>query len=171
MQAIINWCSQNVSLIVSVCALWLTLQQIWATYKHNRLSVRPLLATNLEKTAPLNAPDVVLVTASISNCGLGPAIIQKFEVLFGGVPLQAETPEQLGKMVQEKLGAEILDSYYKLLRKHHVMRAGESFDLARITVRAPTLQQQEAFAQLHVRVAYESAYGNKRTYDSRDHTN
>ena len=170
MQAVINWCIQNVSLIVSVCALGLTLQQIWATYKHNRLSVRPLLATNLEKTRPLNAPDVVVVTASIGNCGLGPAIIKKFEVLFDGIPLQANTPEELGKMVQDRLNAEILDSYYGLLRKHHVMKAGDSFDLARITVRAPTPQQQEAFAKLHVRVTYESAYGDKQTYDSREHT-
>lgn len=170
MPSFINWCSENGSLIVSICALGLTIQQIKATHKHNRLSVKPLLATTLVKDNFSTNQDEWVVTASIRNCGLGPAIIKDFKVLLDGYSIRASTPDELGSSVKRALAADISGSYFGVLRHGHVLNVGESFDLAKIVVRSPTPKQQQVFEQFHVCVTYESAYGDELTYDSRMHT-
>jgi hypothetical protein len=70
------------SAIVSLCALGAAIWQGKQNYKHNKLSVRPFFGT-------LQYNDVVKgnvgkVTFTLINCGIGPAIIKSFVLLFDG---------------------------------------------------------------------------------------
>jgi len=63
------------ALLISICALFLTISQTRATHKHNRLTVRPHIATYTDSKADLERAGVRLVEVRIANSGLGPAII------------------------------------------------------------------------------------------------
>ena len=71
-----GWAGDNASAIIAVCALVLTIYQARLARRHNRLSVRPLLSSFVEQ---VSGPDA-RITFSLVNNGLGPALVDSFEV-------------------------------------------------------------------------------------------
>jgi hypothetical protein len=61
------------SLAIAVFAFFATSWQAWIAYKHNRISVRPLLVWHVSK---FNTKDSTGISFSVRNLGLGPAIIR-----------------------------------------------------------------------------------------------
>ncbi|MCA8834596.1 MAG: hypothetical protein K8953_05865 [Proteobacteria bacterium] len=71
---------------IAVCALGVTVWQGWQNYKHNKLSVKPLLRfeeSHQEAVEPIHkkTKGFFHYKFMISNYGVGPAVIKKF-VLF-----------------------------------------------------------------------------------------
>jgi hypothetical protein len=80
------------TVIIALCAVFLTIYQIYATRKHNRLGVRPLL--KIGWTTDENIDGVWL-----KNLGLGPAIITNFSIKHKG---KTTTTKDLADYLHQK---------------------------------------------------------------------
>lgn len=163
------------ALLVSICALFLTINQSMATRRHNRLTVKPDLTSFTEQLKDPERTQIVFVTAKLFNNGLGPAIIKSYEPLFDGVPINADDPDDLLPVVERALPLSLIRSEcsFAVLRKGYVMAKDEQVTVAKLSV-VPTLGVSEevmknALQRFQIRVTYESAYGDQFTYDSRQH--
>lgn len=167
---------EDVALIISVLALLLTFIQGWNSRTHNRLSVRPQLATFTETTADPERKGIQIVSIKLSNSGLGPAVIKTFKPILDGVPLRANKAGDLFPVVEKILPAMLIkdECYIAVLRPGHVMATGEAITLAHLVI-VPTIHDdpkalEKALDRFHVRVGYKSVYGESLPpYDSRDH--
>src|SRR5260370_42086189 len=74
------------SALIALCALGLSTNLGYVTRKHYRLSVRPCLTTYLERE-PISEADTAKVVWHLSNAGLGPAIISRYEFSLDGKPV------------------------------------------------------------------------------------
>ena len=163
------------ALLVSICALFLTISQAMATRKHNRLTVRPHLATYTDNKADLERAGVRIIKIEITNSGLGPAIIKTFEPLLDGEPLKADDPDDLFPVVRKTIPANLIDDecHITVLRPGHVLANDEVVTIAHLAI-VPTIHDdpkalKEALDRFHIRVRYESGYEESFAYDSREH--
>lgn len=160
----------NAALLVSICALFITVNSAWATRRHNRLMVRPRLTsfTTVETDA---ATRVTSTTFTLTNSGLGPAIIRTYEVFQGGERIPATTPAELGDGLKLATGVPFSSnkSTFSLLKRGFVMAKDEERNLAVVHVVNMTTEHNEALRKLKLRVTYESAYGESFVYDTDDH--
>ncbi|MCA0132603.1 hypothetical protein [Winogradskyella alexanderae] len=65
------------TVIIAICAIFLTIYQIYATRKHNRLGIRPLLKIGWTTDEKIDG-------IWLKNVGLGPAIITAFSIKHDG---------------------------------------------------------------------------------------
>lgn len=170
MDDIIYFLQQQAALIVSLCAIGLTLQQGWAARKHNRISVKPKLTTFSEKKSVQNKQDLIMYQITLSNHGLGPAFIESFEFLIDGKPIKSEEPSEIYKTIKNATKLQLDDHLWTIgvLRKEHVMGK----DTSEIIAQVAFIQNDSAIEDLkrfHARVVYKSAYGEMDTYDTRYH--
>lgn len=163
------------ALLISICALFLTISQSRATRRHNRLTVRPHLTSFTEQTADATRRDLVAVKASLTNNGLGPAFIESFQILVDGIPVDVEHPSDVNALVEKDFPLDVIadENWYSVLRKGYVLAKDEKVVLAALTV-VRTLDVTEevlraALDRYHILVRYKSAYGESFVYDSRDH--
>src|SRR5712672_755633 len=94
MDAIQSFCDfvgQNVAAIIALCALGLTVYQAGIARRHNRLSVRPSLTSFTHRAVGHDARFAV----TLENNGLGPAVIDSFEVTLGGQPLNVHNRDEV----------------------------------------------------------------------------
>ena len=63
------------SVFIACMALFVAVWQGYATRKHNRLSIKPILHTSLDFSEGK-------VSLRVKNCGVGPAIIKTIQVNF-----------------------------------------------------------------------------------------
>lgn len=72
---------QNWEGIVALCALFVATWQAWGTWRHNRLSVKPHLVTWSNQD---DGDGFFKVRFLLLNNGLGPAILESFDIYFNG---------------------------------------------------------------------------------------
>ena len=143
----------------------------WATIKHNKISVIPRLTTFTHKYF-LNEPSSeAQLRVMLSNCGLGPAVIKSYEILVDGKPALVNEPSEYYQVVQIAVTStlDIQRCRFTILRKETVLAQGEEIVVADIYAAYTTSQQLDEFKKFHIKVCYESLYGQSFTYDSRDH--
>ncbi len=70
------------SVFVAGCALGVTVWQGWQNDRHNRLTVKPLLALSTDKR--MGDDGINSYKLSIMNCGVGPAVIKNFILRYEG---------------------------------------------------------------------------------------
>lgn len=70
----------NVASIIAACAMGATFWQAMITRRHNKLSVKPHLT--LKTAIETSGESRYLVSLSIKNTGLGPAVIQDFNLFI-----------------------------------------------------------------------------------------
>lgn len=171
MDDLLDFLRTNAALVVSALALFLTINSARATRKHNRLTVQPRLST-FTKTNEYPAGGSTVHEITLSNSGLGPAVIKKYEVLLDGNPIEAEQPNDIFVVLAQALAAPFVPSLcsFGLLRKDYVMAKDEVLKAATITILNATPAQLEELKRVHLRVTYESAYGDSFTYDTKTHT-
>lgn len=87
-----NFVGNNAAAIVALCALGFTAYQTWATRRHNRLLVRPKLDLLANRVMGPNRGKIDL---SIVNNGLGPAIIDSFQVTVDGGAVNLKVPSEV----------------------------------------------------------------------------
>lgn len=157
-----------VGLIISICAIILTLQQTLQTRHHNKLSVRPKLTTSTETTYP--AINQIERVVTLSNNGLGPAIIKSFELLIDGIAHPVDTPQDMFILIQDHVMSALTpQSYFHVLRKESVMAKEQTIILTKLIATVDGPAQIEEFKKFQLKVCYESAYGEDFIYDTRDH--
>lgn len=167
-----EWLGAHSALITAVCALGLTTYQATTTRRHNRVSVRPHLTTFSERHL---VDGVLNYSVTLSNNGLGPAFVEKYELLVDGEPVTADDPAELLKVVADKLAVTLYPTanYLAILRKDYVMGKDEERKIADVKFLIDLSTDVDALAKnlrrTQVRLAYRSAYGEKFTYDSRTH--
>lgn len=163
------------ALLVSICALFLTISQSMATRRHNRLSVTPHLTSFADHKRDPEDSGLQVITFILSNNGLGPAIIDRYELLQDGKAIDDLSPSNLVKIATKALPATILEDscYFSILRKGYVLAKDEAVTVAKIKY-APTIHDDpkkldEALQRFQIRVTFESIYRESFSYDSRDH--
>ena len=168
MEDLIECLKNNPSVVISICALLLTMYQAWATRKHNRLSVQPRLSTQIERD--VTEERVIRVIATLSNSGLGPAIIKSFEILVNDKPYLINEQSEIESLVTRNLSGHIVELRTGFFRKNHTFSKDATTELLNLKIRNATESTLEEIKMFHLRVNYESAYGESFLYDSRTHT-
>ncbi len=112
------------TIIIACCALLVSILSAAATRKHNRLSVKPILAIS---TSIVDTPDKKGIY--LLNCGFGPAIIRSFEVSFGGVPTNADSVDKLNLEMTKCLNRPKTKFRYSLFNDGDPIQAGERIAL------------------------------------------
>jgi hypothetical protein len=156
-------------LFVSLCALALTVYQAILARNHNKLSVKPSIATFLRTFSNQN----LVYEASLVNAGLGPAFIKTYEILLDGNCIEASEPHEVHTAIKAafpQYNFIDLECYYGLLRKKHVLAPNEKSLIAKIVISPTTASNVDELRRLQIRIVYESAYGEVQTYDSRHHS-
>ncbi|WP_219702359.1 hypothetical protein [Marinomonas lutimaris] len=80
------------SVVVAVCALFITLWQAWSSRQHAITSLRPLLIVSVDETEPYAHNSCI--TIYLENVGLGPAIIKSWDVYSAGILVQEDTVQR-----------------------------------------------------------------------------
>lgn len=175
MDFVADFAQQYAALFVSICALLLTINQAVMTRKHNRLTVRPHLTSFTDNVPHPSFGGISLIKMSLSNNGIGPAVVKSFQPMLDGVPLDPENFDELLSIAKRELPVSLLDQgcRFSLFRKGYVMAKDESMSVAEIAY-APTIHDdpkalEAALQRFHLKVDYESIYEEKFSYDSRNH--
>lgn len=151
-----------VAALVSICiAVW----QTRVARQHNKNSVRPILCFHTKRHAHSVG---VTVTFSMTNKGVGPALIADAEVGLG-----ADTFRQQGwqddvvpRVVNRMLGTSLTYRVgtWMFPNEHTVLTPGETITIAEIWLDGLSLQQYEALERVLVpvdfRVTYRCIYGD-----------
>jgi hypothetical protein len=150
---------------IALCSLGATIWQAWISRKHNRLTVRPVLSLQRDKTIDDNA---ITWSFEVRNVGTGPALVKSFALTLNG---DVHVPEAPGAdLVKDLLKAAWGDRYRYVLRKHGVLgvgsviASGESYVLG--AVEFPGMSEAVVDAILEspvigLRLGYESLYGER----------
>lgn len=91
------------SLVVATCAFVLTIFQFCATKKHNLLSVKPRLTSWLDATYVFNQETGLQdfhYKVYLSNIGIGPALINRFDLYVDGEKVQKVGLEKIDEAVR-----------------------------------------------------------------------
>jgi hypothetical protein len=175
MELLAELAREYAALLVSICALFLTINQSMATRKHNRLTVKPHLTSFTEIRPDPERQGIMTVKATLSNNGLGPAIVKTFEPLLDGVPINFSKPGDIFPIVEKVLPLRLIadECYFAVLHQNYVLAKDAVLAVATIsyaqTVHDDPAAIQDALNRFHIRVSYESAYGESFAYDSRCH--
>lgn len=114
-------------ILLSICAITLTVVQSMATRRHARLSVQPRLEWQIEADDRAG-----LLALSLANVGLGPAILKTVSVVIDG---EAHPLSSVGvcEDINRRIGrsADIFDTRCFVQSSERVVRAGDSLDLYR----------------------------------------
>jgi hypothetical protein len=131
--------------------------------------VRPRLTSFTMVESDLET-GVTTTTFTLTNSGLGPAIVSTYEVFQGDRKIYATTPTELGAGLTGATGVPFApNSSFSILKKGYVMAKDEERALAVVRVANMTEEHDAAFKKLRLRVVYESAYGESFVYDTIDH--
>ncbi len=175
MEFLTSFAQEYAALVVSICALVLTISQANATRRHNKLMIRPHLTSFTDQSPAPGMAGVTLIKMALSNNGIGPAVIKSYEPLLDGQPLDPTKGDELLAVAKQVLPAPVLDHpcEFAFFRKGYVMAKDEEKNVATvavvITLDTDLMALRKAQERFHLRVQYESLYGEQFVYDSRDH--
>jgi hypothetical protein len=162
--------SNIITLVISFCAILLTAYGLYATRRHNRLSVTPHLSgcTNKDFT-----DEGFLFSYGISNNGIGPAKIKKFILFRHGKVFPKGKDDHVGALIREHLGDQM---NYQIVHQFNFgkdvsMKAGDTRCIVKIFFPGAKQNDQENILKnlegLEARIEYESFYGKKDFLDTR----
>lgn len=160
------------AIFVALCALYLTIQSNKATREHNRLSVRPRLTTSTSREQVTDGPTVMLdIRVTLSNVGLGPAVIKGAEILLDGQVAPAESFEDLRPLLERVFPGIQLGptSSFMKLNLEHAIAVGEQVEIVAFQVVNPPISIDAELKRFNLRIRCESLYGDPCNYDSRGH--
>lgn len=140
--------SDILSLLVAICALVLTLYQIHATRKHNKLSVRPHIRFGWNAGTTGDG-------IWIKNDGLGTAIVKQFEIFQDGVDINL-------KQLEDELSAKGLEARVQIMSENSTIQDKDIKWLIRTKDILEFGDEQEVFwntvSGLEFKITYMSFY-------------
>lgn len=161
------------AVFVAFCALVLTIKSHAATREHNRVSVRPRLATTVltSRTPHLDGSVTLTLRALLTNVGLGPAVVKRSDVLLDGKEELAEEFADVQLLLERVFPGILLGPTYSFhkLRREHAIEVGKEVEIVAFEVLNPSADFDKEIQRLGLRVCFESLYGDRFTYDSQDH--
>ena len=167
-------CPLNASNVIASCALLLTFYSLWATRRHNRLSVTPHLNGHTNK---LTTDGGLIYSYEVTNSGIGPAKIKKFVLLRHGKEFPKPTDkftEYTTALIRDHLGNQLP---YKInhaftFGNNTCLKQGDTKKIAEIFFPGVNQSNQnDVFAKIdgvELVIEYESFYGQKFIFDSRN---
>jgi len=157
-----NWLS-FFAVVITILVLTASVWQGYLFRKHNQLSVRPLL--ELETGRERKGSDKLL-TITLKNEGLGPAIIKKYTIELYGDEL---SQKKLYQLVKDGLCGFSSFAYLNILPKGTIVRAGDSISILGVNeynLYCPVGDYKEGyrnFLSILVDVQYQSMYEEQIT--------
>lgn len=153
--------SVTAELILSICAIFLTVYQAAQTRQHNRLSVRPHLVWDIRK---IWGDTCVEVCFSLHNKGVGPAIIKDRYFLLNERRFEGEEPDEVQSLAHSLIGTS-----FDFHLHHHglpgigaALTAGSDFLVAHVvfvgTNRPDEKQLNDIMERAQFKAKYESLY-------------
>lgn len=91
----------SAELIISLCAIFLTIYQAVLTRKHNWLSVRPHLVWDIRKTRFHTGIELCFV---LQNKGIGPAIIKDRYFILDGDRFDSDKSDEVESLAKALIG-------------------------------------------------------------------
>jgi hypothetical protein len=153
------------SAIIALCALGLTLWQAYVSRQHNRLSVTPYLTTWSH-----NDTDQHRYSVEILNNGIGPALINNFQVFVDGHQVKGDDLELIKKSLKLLFPQYQYNAYNSYLSEGYMMAPKESRNLVMIQFFGPNFPKPEEIEhstkRVKILIEYESIYREKFKYDS-----
>ncbi len=153
------------SAVIALCAFFLTIWQTCITRKHNKLSVTPHLTTwtHSDKSKSLYSVELL-------NNGIGPALINHFEIQVDGYPMIGEGLEPIEKALKLLFPQYQYTSSQSFVSKGYMMSAKETRNLVTIQFHGENLPDPEevehATKRARLLIEYESIYKDKATLDT-----
>jgi len=156
--------------IIAIIALLLSIYQILISKKHNRISVNPKVSTFSDSKV---IDKLFIMKVDIMNNGLGPAIIESFDVFYDDHLISSNDHEKLANFLREKF-PQAISHTVSSLGVNYPMKAGEERKLVEIAVpnfKALFDLHKSYTAELNrfnLVVKYKSVYGEKFKHDTHD---
>lgn len=157
------------SMVVGACALVFTIYQWRDARRHNRISLRPFINKgNRTETWP----DRARMAISLTNNGLGPAVIKTFQIFYKGTTLAEPFAKKLetvmkGVIADGKCSSGALD-----FRPGHIMPPGSTEELAWVSFSKAEGDDvdrvRRAIDCFDMLLEYESMYGEPTRLDTRE---
>ena len=159
--------SHNAAAIIALCALGLTAYQVRATRRHNRLSVRPLLSTNLDRKFDEGRGSIEI---ALMSSGLGPALIKSYLLSLDGSPINVRMPIEIDSTFKRIVGETLTNLSVGSLDNNYALRRDETKTMIKLEFRAATQAEFDGvdarIQRLRLVVEYASLYGENFTLDS-----
>jgi hypothetical protein len=160
--------------VISLCAISLTAYGLYATRRHNRLSVTPHLSgcRNKDMTS-----EGFWFSYDISNNGIGPAKIKKFILFRNGKISPKGKDDYVEALIHQHLGDQL---NYQIVHQFNFgndvsMKAGDTRCIVKIFFPGAKQADQENLLKrlegLDAQIEYESFYGQKFIFDTKDKVN
>lgn len=153
------------SAVIALCVFGLTVWQACIIRKHNKLSVTPHLTTWTHSDTTKNIYAVELL-----NNGIGPALINSFQVQVDGHPIVGEGTEPMEKALKILFSQYQYSSWQSFVSKGYMMSAKETRNLVTIQFYGEKLPRPEevehATRRALVLIEYESIYKDRSILDT-----
>lgn len=152
---------------IAIAAFGATFWGAHIAREHNRLSVTPYISTFINYGTG-NAPYEISV--DLLNKGIGPAKIERYQVLLDGEPVPAKKSADLNKMLFELLPETLEACSTTHLTSQYMMAAHESRTIAHLIFKLGVKEDDviETLERLSLVVDYKCMYGTLHHFDSRD---
>jgi hypothetical protein len=151
--------------VIALCAFFLTIWQVFVTRRHNKLSVTPHLTTWSYSDKVNNRYIVELL-----NNGIGPALINSFQIQVDGQPIIGNASETIEKALKILFPHYQYFSSQSYVARGYMMAAKEVRNLVTIQFLGDTLPSPEevdhASNRVRLLIEYESIYREKSTLDT-----
>ena len=164
--AIYCWIGANAAAIIALCALFVATYQVVATRRHNRLSVRP----HIEVTPNRTLDTLGRFAVTLRNNGLGPAIIESYEVTLDDKPIPLAESSVAEGMIAGLIKKPLQQfSYFRILSN---MAIAKDQEVVLLSITFGILSREEYDAtiklldRLGARIKYRSMYREPFVYDS-----
>lgn len=161
----------SAEVIIAGCALILTIYELHANRRHNRLSVVPHIVSSFHKDWN---NDGLTATYDICNHGIGPARIKKFTLYIKG---EVFTPPEKKEPIESLICTHVAGRLKYDIKKQafpgrdYSILAGQSYRLCEIQFpNAKTADldgMDEIWKGMDIRIEYESFYGVGYVFDTR----
>jgi hypothetical protein len=156
------------SVVVAVLAFFTAAWQTWVTHKHSRLSVKPLLTWATERNQGESAFELV---ASLSNFGVGPAIVRERYFTLDGSHFKSpdahsEIESLVHKLLPEEWGCRV--AAQGLPGEGSAIPPGTSIRIVRLVfvpgVFAKIPELERLMERVRFVVIYEDLYENRGVF-------
>lgn len=150
------------SVVVAFAALALTFWQGKQNFNHNKLIVRPYLCTMEHNSLSGHMLDIKF---ELINCGIGPAIIKNFVLLYDDVEVSRNNLKTYEDFIREKF-SDCNDLQWSAYVPGTAMQINEKIEL--VSFKCDAGKDISVTKKLNILVDYQSIYLDEiRTYDSR----
>lgn len=149
--------SVTVELVLSICAIFLTVYQAVLTRRHNRLSVRPHLVWDIAKIWNKSS---VEARFSLHNKGIGPAIIKDRYFLLDERRFDGDVSDEVHSLAHSLIGT----SFSFHLHRHGLpgigtaLTAGSEFLVAHVVFAGTNLPNEKQLNEIMERAQFKAAY-------------